>query len=72
VQTEGTTHFMVPISAAANADPDHPLTATAMSSGPSRVKPTATKSMAYCIALEAGQFSRFLQEIDEFRMRNRH
>ena len=42
--------FMVPISAA-NAEPDRPLTAIAVSSGPSsRVKPTATKSMTYCIA----------------------
>ena len=42
--------FMVPISAA-NADPDRPLTAIAVNSGPSsRVKPTATRSMTKCRA----------------------
>src|SRR6266850_2305895 len=42
--------FMVPISAA-KAEPDLPLTAMAVSSGPSsRVKPTATRSITYCIA----------------------
>jgi hypothetical protein len=41
---------MVPISAA-NAEPERPLTAMAVISGPSsRVKPTATRSMTKCKA----------------------